>query len=162
MEKDLKRLIKQKRLQIKKKYNRLLPIQDLLSDRWETAKFYNFGKGTSCYNNVIILGNVKVGKNTWIGPNVILDGSGGLEIGDNCSISAGVHIYSHNSVQNVISGGKIKIIKKKTIISNRVYIGPNSIITMGVEIGDGAVIGALSFVDKNIKKKKKFINGVVK
>ena len=31
---------------------------------------------------IMIIGDVKVGKNTWIGPNVILDGSGGLEIGD--------------------------------------------------------------------------------
>lgn len=43
------------------------------------------------YNNVLVLGRVKVGRNTWIGPGCILDGSGGdLQIGDWCSISAGV------------------------------------------------------------------------
>lgn len=39
------------------------------------------------HNNVLVLGRVKVGRNTWIGPGCILDGSGGdLQIGDWCSI----------------------------------------------------------------------------
>lgn len=43
------------------------------------------------YDNVLVLGRVKVGRNTWIGPGCILDGSGGdLQIGDCCSISVGV------------------------------------------------------------------------
>ena len=62
------------------------------------SKFLWLWRGTSCYNNVLIIGDVKVGKNTWIGPNVILDGSGGLEIGDFVSISAGVQIYTHDSL----------------------------------------------------------------
>ena len=62
-------------------YNRMLPFGDYLIDRWEKAKFLGFGEGTSIYDNVLVIGDVKVGKNTWIGPNVILDGSGGLEIG---------------------------------------------------------------------------------
>jgi acetyltransferase-like isoleucine patch superfamily enzyme len=81
------------------KFNRHVSIGDLLSDRWDTARFYGFGEGTSCYNNVLILGNVVVGKNTWIGPNVILDGSGGLVIGDYVSISSGVQIYTHHTVE---------------------------------------------------------------
>ena len=47
---------------MKEKFNRHVSIQDLLSDRWETAKFYGFGEGTSCYNNVLILGDVKLEK----------------------------------------------------------------------------------------------------
>ena len=77
MKKDLLSLLTKLRSEKKKKFNRHVSIQDLLSDRWETASFYGFGEGTSCYNNVLIIGDVKVGKNTWIGPNVILDGSGG-------------------------------------------------------------------------------------
>ena len=77
MKEDLLSLLNQLRSEKKKKFNRHVSIQDLLSDRWETANFYGFGEGTSCYNNVLIIGDVKVGKNTWIGPNVILDGTGG-------------------------------------------------------------------------------------
>ena len=105
MKKNLLVLI-QLRSEMKKNFNRHVSIQDLLSDRWETASFYGFGEGTSCYNNVLIIGDVKVGKNTWIGPNVILDGSGGLEIGDFVSISAGVHIYTHDTLDWSHSMGK--------------------------------------------------------
>ena len=97
----------------KKEFNRVLPYGDYFVDRWEKAKYLGFGEGTSVYDNVIVFENVKVGKNTWIGPNVILDGSGGLEIGNNCSISAGVQIYSHDSVYWAISGGCEKFEYKK-------------------------------------------------
>ena len=139
----------------KSSFNRHVSIPDLLSDRWETAKFYGFGEGTSCYNNVLILGDVKVGKNTWIGPNVILDGSGGLEIGDYCSISAGVQIYTHHTVAWSTSLGQAAIPKKPTKIGNGVYIGPNSVIQMGSVVGDRAVIGAMSFVNKDIPENSK-------
>jgi len=162
MQSDLKNMLQKLRLSMKEKFNRHVSIQDLLSDRLETAKFYGFGKGTSCYNNVLILGNVKVGKNTWIGPNVILDGSGGLEIGNYVSISSGVQIYSHDSVDWSNSLGKKPIKKKKTKIGNGVYLGPNSIIQMGITIDDKAIIGALSFVNKDVPKNKKWYQNKLK
>jgi acetyltransferase-like isoleucine patch superfamily enzyme len=149
---EFKRL-RQKMLE---KYDRHVSLQDLFSDRWETAKFYNFGEGTSCYNNVLILGNVSVGSNTWIGPNVILDGSGGLDIGDFCTISSGVQIYSHDTVKQTTSMGRLPTDKEKTIIGKGVYIGPNSIIQKGVKIGDRSVIGAMSFVNKDVPEGSKF------
>lgn len=150
------------RKSMKDDFNRHVSIQDLFSDRWETAKFYGFGEGTSCYNNVLILGDVKVGKNTWIGPNVILDGSGGLEIGDYVSISAGVQIYTHNTTNYSTSMGKKPIDRNSTKIGSGVYLGPNSIISMGVKIGDEAIIGAMSFVDKNIESKGKWYGNSLK
>src|SRR5260370_29734578 len=81
----------------RQRFHRRVSFGDLLTDRWENAREYGFGEGTSCYDNVLVLGDVKVGRNCWIGPNVVLDGSGGLKIGDNCSISAGVQLYTHNT-----------------------------------------------------------------
>ena len=146
----------------KKKFNRSLSFGDYFVDRWEKAKLLGFGEGTSIYNNVLVLGDVKVGKNCWIGPNVILDGSGGLEIGDNCSISAGVQIYSHDSVKWALSGGKKSYEYAKTIIGNNVYIGPNVIIQKGVKIGDRVVIGANSFVNCDIPSNSKAYGSPVK
>jgi acetyltransferase-like isoleucine patch superfamily enzyme len=147
---SLLNLIKDLRQSMKSEFNRHVSIQDLLSDRWETARFYGFGEGSSCYNNVLILGDVRVGKNTWIGPNVILDGSGGLEIGDFCSISAGTQIYSHHTVQWSNTLGVAEISRKPTRIGSGVYIGPNAIVQMGVHIGDRAIIGAMAFVNRDV------------
>lgn len=138
------------RAQMRKRHNRHVSIPDLLSDRWETARFYGFGEGSSCYNNVLILGDVKVGKHCWIGPNVVLDGSGGLEIGDYCSISAGVQIYSHHTVAWSTSMGTSPVERAPTRIGSGVYIGPNSVIQMGCTIGDRAIIGAMSFVNRDV------------
>lgn len=151
----LQELIRSQRAKVYEKFKRHVSINDLLSDRWETAEFYGFGEGTSCYNNVLILGDVRVGKNTWIGPNVVLDGTAGLEIGDHCSISAGVQIYTHNTVNWSTSLGVDSTETAPTKIGNGVYIGPNSIIQMGVTVEDKSVIGAMSFVNKDVPRNSK-------
>jgi acetyltransferase-like isoleucine patch superfamily enzyme len=137
------------------KFRRRVSFGDLITDRLENAHEYGFGIGTSCYDNVLVLGDVTVGENTWIGPNVILDGSGHLNIGSFCSISAGVQIYSHNTVKRSVTLGQEPIEFSPTHIGDGVYIGPNSIIAQGVTIGDSAVIGAMSFVNKDVPARKK-------
>lgn len=142
----------QKALQHKKlaEFRRRVSFGDLITDRWENAREYGFGEGTSCYDSALILGEVIVGCHTWIGPGTVLDGSGGLFIGDHCSISAGVQIYSHDTVQRSLTLGKAPIEYSSTKIGSGVYIGPNSIISRGVTIGDGAVVGAMSFVNHDV------------
>ena len=130
-------------------YDRSLPLTDLLSDRWERAKFLGFGENSSIYDSSYIFGDVKVGINTWIGPFTILDGTGRLRIGSNCSISAGVQIYTHDSVNWAVSGGKEKYNYSEVIIGDNCYIGPNVVISAGVKLGDGCIVGANSFVNKS-------------
>jgi acetyltransferase-like isoleucine patch superfamily enzyme len=135
----------------KAQFNRRVSIGDLLSERSDNATMCGFGEGSTMYDNVLVLGDVKVGRQTWIGPGCILDGSGGgLEIGDFCSISAGVQIYTHHTVRRSVSLGKEAVEYAPTKIGNGVYIGPNSVVQMGINIGDQAIIGANSFVNKDI------------
>lgn len=142
---------KKQRDEIKKKWDRVLPFNELISDRWEKAQFLNGLSGSSIYDNSYIFGKVSIGKNTWIGPYTILDGSGGkLSIGNFCSISSGVQIYTHNTVKWAVSGGKGDYEKKSIRIGDNCYIGPNSVISMGCSIGKGSVIGTLSFVNTKI------------
>lgn len=143
------RLIKSRRKYVRQKFNRILPSGDYISDRWEKARFAGFGEGTSVYDSCLILGDVRIGKNCWIGPSTILDGSGGgLTIGDNCDISAGVHIYTHDTTRRVLYGEAIG--KSPVSIGNNVYIGPHSVISMGVTIGHHVIIGTQSFVNTDI------------
>jgi acetyltransferase-like isoleucine patch superfamily enzyme len=66
------------------------------------------------------------------------------------SIYAGVHIYTHDTVNRAISGGVADAEYAPTRIGSRVYIGPQSIIQKGVTIGDCVVIGAMSLVNRDV------------
>ena len=135
---------------VRRKWNRDLPSYELPFDRWERAKHLGFGEGSSIYQSSYVYGDVTVGKNTWVGPYTLLDGSGGLSIGDYCSISAGVHIYTHDTVKWALSGGKAEYEVAPVKIGNCCYIGSQTIIARGVVIGDHSVIGANSFVNRDI------------
>ncbi|AIT62975.1 acyltransferase [Coxiella burnetii] len=148
---ELDNAYKQKEAYLLDHWNRSLPFQDAMFDRWERAQRLGFGEDVSIYNSALVFGNVAVGANSWIGPYVILDGSGGrLSIGCYCSISAGVHIYTHDSVAWAVTGGKSLYQKGDVTIGNCCYIAPQSIIKMGIKIGDHSIIGANSFVNTNV------------
>lgn len=139
-----------KRDELLKKWNRVLPTNELMWDRWEKARYLNAGEGTSIYDSSVIMGNVQIGENVWIGPFTLLDGSGGeLVIGDYCSISAGTQIYTHDTVKYALSGGKIKKEIASTYIGKQCYIAPDCIISKGVHIGDNSIVAANSFVNKS-------------
>jgi len=152
---DLKAFWLTRRREVQNCFNRTLPFGDYVVDRWEKAKELGFGEGTSVYDSSLILGDVKVGRHTWIGPFTVLDGSGGLSIGSYCSISAGVQIYSHDTVERSLSGGSASIEFKATKIGSNCYIGPNVVVGKGVTIGDRVVVGANSLVLKDIPSDSK-------
>jgi acetyltransferase-like isoleucine patch superfamily enzyme len=132
------------------RWRRDLPLEELLFDRWERAASLGFGERTSIYHSSYVYGDVAVGSNTWIGPFVLLDGTGGLTIGDNCSISTGVQIYTHDTVKWAVSGGSAAYEHSPVSIGSSCYIGSQSVIAKGVSIGDHCVIGACSFVNRDV------------
>ena len=133
-----------------KEHTRLLPLGDILVDRWHKAALLGWGEGTNVYDSALVLGDVSVGKHCWIGPHTIIDGSGGLSIGDYCTISAGAHIYSHDNVKSTLTSHIIPIERKPVSIGNNVYIAPNAVITKGITIGNHVVIGAFAYVNKDV------------
>lgn len=147
---NLMEIIHVLRYEMKTNYNRSTQISDLLNDRWEKAKFLGFGEGSSIYDACLLLGNVIVGKNCWIGPYTVLDGSGGLEISDYVTIASGVHIYTHDNIEKTLTSGLSEISHKPVKIMSNVYIGANAIVNKGITIGHHSVIAANSFVNSDV------------
>lgn len=76
--------------------------------------------------------------------------------------TAGVQIYSHDSVEWAIIGGKTSYQYANTGIEDNCYIGPNTIIQKGVRIGKGSIIGANSFVNQSIPPHSKYAGSPAK
>ncbi len=93
---------------------------------------------------------VEVGEHTWIGPNTLLDGSGGLRIGSWCSIGPAVQLYSHDSALTALSGGAEAYERAPTEIGDNCWIGGGAVITMGVTIGPRCIVRPLSYVDQDL------------
>jgi len=98
--------------------------------------------------------SIKIGDNVSIASFALIDYSGDLTIGDHCTISEGVKIYTHTHKfpPNVLDIKKTDIVRTTLKIDSYVWIGANAIILPSVtHIGKGAIIGAGSVVTKNIQ-----------
>ncbi len=134
-----------------RRWDRSLPFADVLFDRWDRADQLGFGEGTSVYDSAHIFGSVTVGMGTWIGPFVILDGSGGdLTIGDFCDISTGVHIFTHDTALRCVSMGEAPIRRSPVSIGDGTYIGSQSIVVAGTTVGSRCIVGANSLVNADV------------
>ena len=98
-----------------------------------------------------IIGDPQIGPGTWIGAFTVIDGSGGLTIGAGCDISCGAQIYTHSSVRRCVSGRDYPAVDREaTRIGDRVFIGANAVVNMGLSIGDEAVVAAGAVVTRDV------------
>ena len=101
-----------------------------------------------------VVGEPSIGDGTWIGAFTVIDGSGGLTIGAGCDIASGAHIYTHSTARRCVSGRQWEQIDRAPVtIGDRVFIGANAVVLMGVTIGDEAVIGAGAVVAHDVEAR---------
>lgn len=131
------------------------------------------GQDTIIYPSTYIEGENKIGSNCKIGPMAHL--RGGVEIGDYCKIGNFVEvkkakIASHTNAGHLsyigdseigsyvnIGAGTITAnynpltkVKSKTVLEDNVKIGSNTVLVAPVKVEEGANVGALSVITKNI------------
>jgi acetyltransferase-like isoleucine patch superfamily enzyme len=98
-----------------------------------------------------IIAEPEIGEGTWIGAFTLIDGSGGLRIGRGCDISCGAQIYTHSSAKRCVSARAYdQVDRRPTVIGDRVFVGANAVVQMGVSIGDAAVIAAGAVVTRDV------------
>ena len=118
----------------------------------ERATFFGLPEGCRIREGAKILSPEKlaIGKKCYIGENAILDASGGLIIGENCTIAASVFVWSHSShLANLGEDNtpNSKLIKREqTSIGNHVFIAGPSVVLSGSVIGDNVVVRPFSTV----------------
>lgn len=131
------------------------------------------GQDTTIFPCTYIEGKNKIGSNCKIGPMAHL--RGGVEIADNVKIGNFVEVKKSKISSNTNAGhlsyiGDSEIgshvnigagtitanynpltkVKSKTVLKDNVKIGSNSVLVAPVEVEEGANVGALSVITKNI------------
>lgn len=86
-------------------------------------------------------GKLKLGKYVDIGAFTYIQARYGVEIGDYVQIGSNSSIYSHSTIDNK---------KGKVVIKKGARIGTHSTIMPGVTIGENALVGAYSFVTRDV------------
>lgn len=100
--------------------------------------------GARFYNPI----HIKIGKDTIVGENAVLDGRDTLTIGDHVDIASEVMIYN---AQHDVNDEKFAAVKEPVVIKDYVFIGPRAIILPGITIGRGAVVGAGAVVTHDVE-----------
>lgn len=99
-------------------------------------------------------GEIIAGKNSYIGEYSTIQAFDNCKviIGEGCSISHNVRMYTHSAVSN--QDFSMQPIQNKTgniTIGANVLIGANVFINPGITIGDNAVVGANAVVTKDVE-----------
>ncbi len=142
----------------------------------DLKKFKKIGKNVIFEKNVLVFhsenisigNNVYIGHNstlkayhkneltieddTWIGQNCFFHSAGGIYIGHSVGIAPNVNILTSSHVLKDLNKPVIQneINYNQVIIKAGSDIGIGSIIMPGVEIGEGAIVGAGSIVTKSV------------
>jgi len=120
-------------------------------EKYDISETFRFnGININFYGN----GEIKIGKDSYIGSfsSIQTYDNCKITIGDNCSISHYVKIYTMNRNSIDVINNEKDISKElgNVIIGDNCWIGVGVFIKQGIVIGNNVVIGANSVVTKNI------------
>ena len=109
-------------------------------ENWNMPEIEN-GKLTKYNWLVLHKEGLKLGYKTDIGAFTFINAKHGVEIEENVQIGSHCSIYS----ESTIDGKKGKVVLKKNC-----RIGAHTVVMPGVTIGENSIVGAHSFVNKDI------------
>lgn len=121
----------------------------------------SLGSNIRIDSHVVILarrGPLQVGNNVHIEPGSSIVCHAGVKVGNFCTLSHGVRVftasadYSGEHFTNVFPDERYQSANAAPIVlHDHVIIGGNSVVMPGVRLGEGAAIGALSFVRHSLE-----------
>jgi len=91
--------------------------------------------------------NLSFGNNVVVHRYVLLDDRGGIDIGDNVSISDYVNVYSHN--HDIYDIHRVET--PRTSLGNGVRLTYHATVLAGTKIGDNALVGTGALVTRDVE-----------
>jgi acetyltransferase-like isoleucine patch superfamily enzyme len=115
----------------------------VVEQRFKRWKYPDIKEGKLTKYNWVVqhLKNLKLGYKTDIGAFTYINAKNGVIIGDNVEIGSHCSIYSVSTID-----GK----EGKVVLEKNCKVGSHSVIMPGITIGRNSVIGAFSFVNRDI------------
>ena len=108
--------------------------------KWAPPKIKH-GKPTKWNWLVLYPEGLKLGKNTDIGAYTLIVAKHGVEIGEDVQIGSHCSIYSYSTIDD--KAGKV-------ILKKNCRIGTHGSVMPGVTVGENSIVGAHSFVNKDV------------
>lgn len=109
---------------------------------------------------VVRIDRISCGKRLKCNPDVYLNGDGGIQIGNDVTLSKGVSIIASTYNIDAFFSGKRIHDSHGIMIGNNVWIGAGATILDGVKICDNVIIGAGAIVTKDIVDEFSIYAGV--
>ncbi len=109
-------------------------------EKWEAPKLED-GKLTKWNWMVQGVDGLKMGNRVDIGAFTYINARHGVELADDVMIGSHCSIYSESTIDNK---------KGKVVVKKNARIGSHSVVMPGITIGENSIIGAFSFVNKDI------------
>lgn len=111
------------------------------------------------YTTIVVKsGWLNIGDNVHIGTNCVLGARGGIDIGAFSSLSHGCRLLSaiddfsgERMTNSTLPDEVLRVHAAPIRIGNHVPVGSGTLILPGVEIGEGAAIGAMSMVNNALE-----------
>ena len=107
---------------------------------------------------VFYLGNIEIGNYVHISAYVALYGKERIKINDFCGCSARCTIYSATDdfsgeymISPMVPEEFTNVILGEVILEKYVQLGANTVVMPNLRIGEGSVVGAMTFVNKNLE-----------
>ena len=109
------------------------------------------------HNDMLIMpeDSMRIGHNCWFGQNTILDGAGGLEIGNGVRVGMYSQIWTHVASGEQIEGC-ILYAKRKTIINDDVWLVGSCVVGSGIVLGKRSTALINSVITKDTLPDKAY------
>lgn len=133
----------------------ILHLIGLVPSHYIRRFFYRIGGIKIGWGSTIHMGvrfynpwNIKIGEDSIIGEDVVLDGRGKLTIGNHVDIASEAMIYN---CEHDMKSSDFRAVCAPVVVEDYVFIGARAIILPGVTIKKGAAVGAGAVVTKDVE-----------
>jgi acetyltransferase-like isoleucine patch superfamily enzyme len=138
---------------------RVPPLGRQIPRIWRGARIVNpsrvrLGECTQLRSYAVVRGvpgKIEIGNHTGVGNYAIVNAVESISIGERVMIAAGCHITDAN--HDLVGTGSMQSLKRKSdpvVIEDDVWLGAHAVVTAGVRIGRGAVVGAGAVVTHSV------------